>query len=552
MRHTSSRRARSAIAAAGVVAVLFTTACSAGAGSTPAGGDAPDGSITMSADDGSPTFERNFNPFSPTRRTATTYMYEPLEVINTIDGEGTPFLATEQAMPDAQTVTFTIRDGVKWSDGEPFSVEDVAFTFDLVRQTPALDTLGVWQHIESFEVDGSTIVFHMQGPDVPGATILAQQLIVPEHIWKDVEDPTTWKNEEPVVTGPYVLDTFTPNQYTLAKNTDYWQTDKVAIEQLVIPATNTQLEIVNKGYEWAYSFMSDVDETWVKADPEHNSYWFPPGGTVALFPNLTKAPFDDVHFRRGLSYALDRDQVALDAEEGYVEAAGQSGLLLPNQEAWLDPTLPEGGEIEQDLDKAAEEFALAGYTMKDGKLVDESGTQVALSMTTANGYTDWLKALRAVQKQFSAAGIDATIEQPQPAAYQQALNLGEFDLAIGGFGGTGNIYQDFNNLLNSQFATPVGETTSTNFQRFSDPEVDAALAALKAEPDEAAQQEIAYGLQQAVYEQLPAISLFYGGYWGLTSDREFTGWPSAENPYAPPIQWNSTPLLVFTTVTKAQ
>jgi peptide/nickel transport system substrate-binding protein len=478
-------------------------------------------------------------------------MYEPLEVVNPLDGKLTPFLATGHSQPDAQTLVFTIRDGVTWSDGTPFSAKDVQFTFELLQKNPTLDLLGVWQHISTLEVDGNIVTIRLQEGDVPAVGVIARQLIVPEHIWADVKDPVDFKNENPVASGPFTLDTFSPNQYTLVKNKDYWQADRVQVEKIVQPASNTALDITTKGYDWAYKFISDIDKTWVKADKQHNTYWFPPGGTIALYPNLTKAPFDNQDMRTGLSLALDREKIANDAGQGYVKAAGQSGLILPNQKEWLDPALPNGGEVKQDTAKALESFAKAGYTQKNGKLVDASGTQLSLTITTANGWTDWLQGVQAIKAQLEKLGIAVSINQPQPAAYEQARSKGDFDLIMGSFGGTGSAFQDFNNLLNSSFATPVGTQTQANFQRFSDPEVDALLAQLKTTIDEGEQKKIVAQLEHVVYDRTPVVSLFYGGLWGMFSTKNFTGWPSEKDPYAPPMTWDSSPLLIFTNLTKA-
>lgn len=533
---------KAAFAVLSVAAVLATSACSGNSSN----GNSSGGSMLLSADTGSPTFQRNFNPFSANKRTATNYMYEPLEVVNTLDGKETPFLATGYTVPDPQTVVFTIRKGVKWSDGKDFTPADVKYAFDLIKKTPALDTSGVWLHVDSLDVSGDKVTFHLKGPDVPAGFIIEQQIIVPEHIWKDVKNPVTFTNPDPVATGPYLLDKFGANQYTLKKNPKYWQADKVAVKEIVLPASNTQLDIVRKGYDWAYSFISDVEGTWVKADPKHNRYWFPPGGTITLFPNLTKAPYNDVNFRLGLSYALKRDKIAKDAEEGYVQAAGMTGLLLPNQKAWLNPDIPNNGMITQDTAKALDYFAKAGYTKSGDKLVDSSGNQLRITITTAHGYTDWLRGVQTVQHQLGAIGIDVKISQPQPAAYTQAINNGDFELIMGAFGGTGLVYEDFNNLLNSAFATPVGTSTTANFERFKSAKADALLAQLRSTKDDATQKKIVHQLESIVYEQAPVISMFYGGLWGLFSTKQFTGFPSADNPYAPPNTWNETPLLILT------
>lgn len=542
---------RIAAATLAVATMIGVAACGGSNGSNGTEAASTSNQILYGGDAGSPTFVRNFNPFSSSRRQGINFMFEPLQVVNAIDGKATPFLATGGKIIDPQTIEYTIREGVKWSDGEDFTADDVVFTFNLVKENPALDTLGVWQHIDTIESTDSTVTFHLKEADIPAETIINQQLIVPEHIWKDVDDPVKWTNEDPVGTGPYVIDTFGPNQYTLKKNENYWQKDKVAVEKIVAPASNKQLDIVNKGYDWAYSFITDVDKTWVGANKQHNHYWFPPGGTVSLYPNLAKKPFDDVNFRKGLSYAINRDKIAKDAELGYVDGASQAGLLLPNWEDWVNEDIPNQGKVEQDTDKALEYFAKAGYTQKDGKLVDASGKQLELNITVPNGYTDWLRGMQSVQSQLGKLGITVKLTQPQPAAYTQAQNNGDFDLIVSSFGGTGSLYQDFNNLLNSEFATPVGTSTSANFERYKSDEADQLLAQLRAAADEDEQKEIVDQLQQIVYDEVPVVTMFYGGLWGLYSDKNFTGWPSEDNPYAPPTTWNSSMLLVVTNLKKA-
>lgn len=542
------RRIASALGV-GLAAALVVTGCSATV-QPPSSTSSGTGSLLVAADNGSPTFTRNFNPYSPSKRNTATILYEPLFVINTLDGKAVPFLGTGFTQPDTKTIVVDVRDGVKWSDGQAFSAADVVFTYELLKKFPALDTTGVWKHLSSIEASGTKVTMHLVTEDVPAANIVLAVPIVSQHLWKDVADPVTYTDDKPVGTGPYTLGDFGPNQYKLEKNTGYWQADKVAATELVLPAANTQLDVVNNGYDWAYAFMSDVDNTWVKSG-KSNTYWFPPGGTISLLPNLTKAPYNDVNFRKGLSASLDRKAIADVAEEGYVQAAGQSGLLLPNQKDWLNPQIPDGGAITQDTKAATDLFAKAGYTKNGDKLVDSSGKQLTVAITTANGWTDWLRGVQEVQKELQAVGIAVTINQPQPAAYQQAIQNGDFDLAMGSFGGTGSVYQDFNNLLSSEFVQPIGTSTVANYQRFSDPKVDALLAQLKVTIDPAKQKDIAYQLEQAMYDQVPVIGMFYGGLWGLFSDKAFTNWPSKDNPYATPATWGANPLLVLTNIKRA-
>jgi peptide/nickel transport system substrate-binding protein len=500
--------------------------------------------MLINADKGNPLFDRNFNPYITNTRTASRWIYEPLILINPLDGTETPWLSDSWEQPDATTIVMHVRDGVTWSDGTKLTAKDVAFTLQLIKDYPELDIYGAWQHLDSVSVDGDSVTMTLGSEDSPALAIIGKTMIVPEHLWSDVEDPATYRNEDPVGTGPFVLGNYNDQQYSMDKNPSYWQADKVEIEHLLLPSTNNQLDTVTRGYDWSYSFISDVSGTWGAASP-HNKWWFPNAGVIGLIPNNEVAPFDDVDVRRGIALALDRQAIADVASEGYMKPAGQTGLILPNQEKWLDPSIPNDGIVEQDADAALEAFARAGYTQKDGKLVDEDGQQFAFSLTSANGYSDWTRAAQAVQRQLADIGIDVELNMPQPAGYQQAISNGDFEVALGGMG-NGDVYQAFNSLMSSDFYVPVGESTSNNFERFRSDDADRLLREFRSTVDEDRQREIVNELQQLVYDELPVIGMYYGGSWGLYSDAKFTGWPSEEDPYMIPQNYDSAPLLTFT------
>lgn len=509
-----------------------------------------DDTMLINADHGNPFFTRNFNPYLTNTRTASRWIYEPLILINPLDGTENPWLATEWSQPDARTIVMTIRDGVQWSDGDALTPDDVAFTFQLLKDTPALDIKGAWQHLDSVEVDGGDVVFHLKSEDAPSLSIIGQTMIVPEHLWSDVDDPGTWRNEKPVGTGPFVLGNYNDQQYSMDKNPDYWQADSIEIEHIILPATNSQLDTVTRGYDWAYAFISDVEGTWGAAS-SHNAWWFPPGGVISLMPNLEVAPFDDVNVRRGIALALDRDEIAETASEGYMEPAGQTGLILPNQEEYLNPDIPDAGMLTQDTDASLAAFAESGYSLDGDRLVGPDGEQLEFSLTTANGFSDWTRAAQTVQRQLAEVGVKVSLKLPQPAGYQSAISNGDFEMAIGGMG-NGDVYQAFNNLLSSEFYVPVGETTANNFQRYQSDEADELLAEYRGTVDPARQEEIVNELQTLVYDDLPVIGLYYGGIWGLFNDAKFTGWPSEEDPYMIPQNYDSAPLMIFTRLERVE
>lgn len=508
----------------------------------------PKSTLSIAGESTASSLGRNFSPFLATnRRLGTYYIYEPLAIVNGLNGELSPWLADSWTQPDARTIVFHVRDGVTWSDGVPFTAADVVFTFNLLKTYPALDSGGSWQHLTSVRADGDRVIMALKTADAPALNIVAQTLMVPEHIWSQQAHPDTWDNPHPIGTGPFVLKNFALRQYTLDRNPRYWKADKIKIGQVLVSSTASDLDIVTKGYDWAYAFVSDVDHVWKGASP-HNRYWFPPAGSVTFLPNLTKKPFDDLDVRRGISRALDRSKIGSTASEGTMQGSGQTGLVLPNQQAWLNPDIPNRGIVEQDRSAALKAFAKAGYSLQDGKLVDKSGRQLTFSLEVPNGYSDWLRAAQEVVKQLGAIGIKVKLLQPQPAAQQLDLNNGNFEAAIASSGGA-DLYTAFNNTIGAEFYRPVGKAASGNFERYRDDHATKLLAELKQTTDPARQKQLGYQLQQIFYDDLPMINLYYAGLWGLFSDAKFTGWPTAQDPYAAPQNYSSAALMIFSHLT---
>jgi peptide/nickel transport system substrate-binding protein len=549
-------RSRAVVAVAAASAALLALAgCKGGGEASAASAD----SLTIGVDNGSPTLQDNFNPFSASQRSGTTYMYEPLEYVNQLDGAYTPFLATGHSFSDNRTLTFTMRSGAEWSDGQPITAQDVVYTFGLMRSHAALDSAGVWKHLKSVTAQGNKVVFRFTSPDVPFAGTIAQTLIVPRHIWSKVADPVTYTNTEPVTSGPYVVGTFTPNQYTLKKNPDCWQAGQAPVDKLIFPALTgnqtSQLQLSKGGYDWATLFMPDVKKTWVGQDPADNKYWFPAGGVISLYLNLKQAPFDSAAFRQALSAGLDRTQIADKAENGYVQPAAQDGLL-PALSSWRDPSLPAQGQVAHDTARATSLFGTAGYHLRGGKLIGPGGKQVAFSVDVPNGFSDWLQGAQVLQQQLAGLGIKLSIQTPEYAAYFSDLQSGQYQTALGGFGGTGNPYTDLDSLLDGNLSAPVGKSAASNFERWQDPGTQKLLHSLEVTTDPATEKNAIHGLEHVMYTQVPVIDLFYGATWGEYSSKSFTGWPDAAHPYAPPAPYGSpppdksTPLMIITHLRK--
>jgi peptide/nickel transport system substrate-binding protein len=543
----------SALVVAAALAAATLGACS-GAGSG-TGTSSHSGVLTIQGDAGNPTLVENFNPFSTTQLEGTRLIYEPLEIPSTVDGTYTPFLATGHQFTSPTTLVYTIRSGVKWSDGKPFTSADVAFTFNLLKKTPALDTTGVWSQLKSVTASGNKVTVTFKAPDVPFAATVSQVPIVPQHLWSSISKPDTTPNTKPVGTGPFTLKSFAPTQYTLAKNATYWQASNIAPSEVDFPAQSSnqatnQLDVSSGKFDWSYNYLPNVQQTYISKAPSTRSYWFPPGGTIGLFLNLTKAPYNNVDFRKGLSLALDRTAVAQKAVNGYTDAASLSGLILPNEEKWLDPSLPSKGVVAQNTSAAKAEFAKAGYTSQGGKLV-HAGKQASMTLVMPNNFSDWIAAAKEVSTQLSAVGISVHLDLPQYAQYEKEIGEGTFDTAIGGFGGSGSPYTDFNNALNSAYAAPINTATVNNFERFKSPAVDQALAKLARATGAAQQKQATYALEHVMYTQVPIVLMYYGGSWGLFQTSSFKGWPSQSDPYTLPTPYNYNMLLIVSRLSKA-
>jgi peptide/nickel transport system substrate-binding protein len=513
--------------------------------------------LTISGDAGNPTLVENFNPLTPgSALGGRNLIYEPMEIVSATDGTYTPFLATGYKFTDPKTLVFTIRQGVKWSDGKPFTASDVVFTLNLLKKFPALDSNGVWQHVSAISATGNEVTITFNAPNVPFAATIAQVPIVPQHVWSSVADPAKFANTKPIGTGPYTLGTFAPTQYALTKSPTYWQANKIVPQQVLFPAqasnqSTNQLDVSSGKFDWAYNFLPNVKTTYVARDPQHNTYWFPPGGTIGLYLNLTKAPYNDVNFRTGISLSLDRTTIADKAVNGYLGQASMSGLILPNLSKWLDLSLPNQGLVKQDAPSAMAAFAKAGYTMQGGKLVGKDGKQATMTIVIPNKFSDWIAAATEVINELKKVGMNVSTDLPQFAQYASQTQSGSFDAAISGFGGAGSPYTDFNNALNSSFAVKVGTPTANNFERFKSASVDKSLAQLAAATDASTQQAATNQLQQAMYAQTPVVLLYYGGSWGLFSTKKFTGWPSAADPYALPTSYTNAVLMVLTHLKKS-
>src|SRR5213080_4763427 len=138
--------------------------------------------------------QTGFNPFNThTNAGIQGLVYETLYFVNVNGGAFTPMLATDYKWNSNNTqVTFTMRQNVKWNDGKPFSADDVAFTFNMMKQFPSADSLGVWSFLKDVTApDANTVVMTFQKAYPPVLVNIAGHVyIIPKHVFASVGDPT--------------------------------------------------------------------------------------------------------------------------------------------------------------------------------------------------------------------------------------------------------------------------------------------------------------------------------------------------------------------------
>jgi peptide/nickel transport system substrate-binding protein len=508
-----------------------------GQGGAPPAGEGMIDHLDFGSFGGGDNPQLNYNPYSPNTLTKD-YTFEPLMIVNAYNCQIVPWLATDYKWQDPQTLIYTMRDGVKWNDGQSFSADDVVYTFNLLKQQPAFDTFGVWQTLDNVSSSGNQVTFKFKEPSANMFGKVSAVVIVPKHVWQSVQDPVKYTNESAVGTGPFKPTSFNGQQLILTRNDSYWQADKIMVKELIFhKATGgnevEQLKLSQGAYDTNAMFVPDIKSVYVNKDPAHNNYWYPPGGLISLGFNLTKAPFNDVEFRKAVAYAIDRQAISTKAEFGYVQAASQTGLVLPGQKDWLDSSIDNQGLIPYDPKQAADILDKAGYK-KDGsgKLIGKDGKQVEFTFLVQNGWTDWIQASQVIQQNLNALGMNVHVQTPSPDSIDSQKAVGNFDMAFAVPGGSCSMYDNYHDYYYSKASAPIGEKAATNWIRWTDPNTDKLIDQLRQSTDTNVQKQAVSGLEKILTTQYPTVALWYGAHWFQYSTRRAVGWPNEKDPYA--------------------
>src|SRR6476661_362120 len=543
---------------AGLTASLALTACT-GSNDKSGGGDSADGMIsqlTFPADvDASVGGLVNYNPYSPKPLT-TTWLYEPLIVRNNLTCEETPWLATKSTWEGANKLTLDIRDGVKWSDGQAFSAKDVAFTFNLMKQYPGLDTSGVWNDTfgapaTSVTAEGNKVVFEFTGNAAAKYDGIIGTKMLPEHVYSKVGDPTKFVDKTPVSTGPFKVASYNGRQLVLERRPDYWQADKVKVKKIVLEgqydAAQAALKLRSGQLDAYWGEIPNPKKTFVDADPKNNHFYYAPNGMTVLTGNDEKPPFNDVEFREAISYAMNKQDMSVKATYGVMKPASQTGLKLPSMASLLPASY--GGEdtvMPFDLGKANSLLDAAGYKKgADGKRTMPDGSPLAVNFSVQAGFIDYQAIADVVVKGLNDAGVNAKVTASAPDSVDGQKKSGDFQLMLEYLHGGCELSKNIGAKLSST-QIPTKTDIFPNVERFKDPAVDAAVAKLASDTDKESQKADLAPLVETMMTKYPVTSLLYAPARIIYRTDKAVGWPSEQDPYANP---QDDKLLVLTHLT---
>ncbi len=290
------------------------------------------------------------------------HTYDTLMRID-IDAKPKLWAATRYKWLDEKTIDVTIRKGMKFHDGQPVTLEDIKFSFEYGRKSGYL--LSFLENLDSVKIVGDdTLRFKLKGPDAGFMfTVLSQVYILPKHIWSKVENPATFANEKMIGSGPFKFN---------YRRRDEELSLKANKEHFAAPKNDGFLYVVYGNVEAIVGALEQgqIDATAALLEPPQVARLEKSPDLKIVAPlsfgmylleyNTRIEPFNDVHFRRAISYAVPVPQMINQIMDGHAVPAG--AMISPENKFWHNSQLPPWP---YDMEKAKEELRKAGYEWDD-------------------------------------------------------------------------------------------------------------------------------------------------------------------------------------------
>lgn len=492
------------------------------------------------------------------------FCYEYFFYQNLQTGEYIPWLATGyEYNADSTALTVKLRDDVTWSDGQPFTADDVVFTYEMIQKDPSLnwgqqvvDNVAsvekVDDHTVTFNLKTSNPHFHLNREAFPAVGIWGGTTIVPKHIWEKEADPKTFTNSNPVCTGAYKLANSTEQSRTWERRDDWWGTKAFGVTpgpktvnlRYLGPETNVALALVNNEIDTPMIGILGVGsfEEVARRNPKVIAWqkdlpfsWLDPCPRP-LMVNNAHPPFDKAEARWALSYLIDRNAVADLAYEG---------ATTPAWGVW-----PDYGGVKPYKDAIADllqQYPTEAYDEAKGlQMFKDAGVDIStldLKYVVNADSNEEVKVAQVIADQLGRAGIKVTITPLSGPAEQTAVLEGDYDIKLHSFC-PGYIAENLD-LFNSKYYKPLGEKVAlfeANSFRYQNPELDKIVNEMLATPpDDNAKMIPLFQQAMAIWlEDLPVIPVVQAPALVPFNTTYWTGWPTADNPWNMPVSWWAT------------
>ena len=526
-----------------------------------------------------------FNPFNigTVSQTGPNYLFEPLYYYNAYSETDNliPWIAEGHSYnDDFSEVRISIRDGVKWSDGHPWTAEDLVFTINMLRENAPnllLSTdMKTWVK-EAVAVDARTAHITLTKPNPRFVfTYFADCFvngvrIVPKHIWQG-RDPMMFKNMDPaqgwpVVSGPYEMTLSTAQQRILDRRDEWWAAS-IGFQHMPEPE---RIVYVPHGSEakWVQQLMgNEIDScvdlrpanikvvldrnplvtTWTGRDSPYGYLdWWP----IALGFNNLEEPFTDPAVRRAINHAIDREQLV---EIGWLGASQSTTLIFPDfppMRRFTDQVqdlLDESQIAVHDTRLTDEIMSGRGWVKNDEGFWSKDGEHIHFVIHAfPNLFVDFLPIL---VQQLRTAGFDVKQRMTDDAFTQ--ISQGSAQAFIMGHAGSVSDPYFTLRLYHSRFVKPTG-TAAEHFFRWSNPEFDRIVDEMVAvDPEDPHLIELFRQAMRIWLSEMPSIPLAQWYHRIPHNEAYWKNWPTAENPYANSAYWHRTWLLVLLGLERAQ
>lgn len=549
MQNGKRKIALTALAGASALAMGL-TACAPAAGGGEGSGSS-DRALRVWAGSQTP-IETNFNPFAPgVLHGALGPIYEPLFFFNkTADTEPVGLVGESYEFnEDGTVITVKIKEGLKWSDGEPLTAADVAFTFSYEANNPEVAGL-----VSAEATDDTTVVLTYAAAQFTNEfQRMGSSYVLPAHVWSEVADYMTFVNEEPVGSGAYVVDKVTKESYTLVANENFRGAADLGVKKvqyIAVDNNQTAQDLLAAGkLDWAGMFIPNPDTvtangkiSWINTPQDPTVLYTCSNAELGCVGEQT-----DVAVRQALNVAIDRATIKEKAFVGMTGDISPTFALVPRDQKWIADPANEVSPQEADVAGAGAILEAAGYTKDAEGFYGKDGAAIELSLISVDGWTDYNDAAKLIQEQAAEAGIKVNASTVQWQEFSDARQGGQYELIMGGVIGTSvadpfQIYKDWFGGTIVESTSPVGAEVPAgrwNFSRYNNPVVDAAVNSAAATNDVAEKQALYGTIQTEIVRDLPYIPLVINATQTFMNTKDFTGWPTEDDLYAFPPSWGA-------------